>query len=146
MRSPQCACMQRIDKSMPSNKYLKLTEGLTRRQASWLIQLRTGHAPLQAHLHRIQGPEGRFTSVHTLRKGTRDGSTLFDHLPSVYGAAEEIGGSRPGGEGHGKAVESRQDFAAPMGVHCGHRSLQMMAGLRGWEVYGRWGASFSGGT
>ena len=38
---------------MPSKKYLKLIEGLSRSKASLLIQLRTGHVPLSSHLHRI---------------------------------------------------------------------------------------------
>lgn len=42
-----------IDDSLPSKSFMKLVSPLPRNQASLLIQLRTGHAPLQAHLHRI---------------------------------------------------------------------------------------------
>ncbi|KAL7277809.1 hypothetical protein ACG7TL_002174 [Trametes sanguinea] len=39
--------------TLPSKKYTKLIASLGRRQACLLIQLRSGHAPLAAHLHRI---------------------------------------------------------------------------------------------
>jgi hypothetical protein len=45
-QSKQHACVSLIDKKLPSNSYLKLVKGLTRRQTSLLIRLRTGHAPL----------------------------------------------------------------------------------------------------
>jgi len=38
---------------MPSPKFRKDTWHLSRRQAALLIQLRTGHVPLNKHLHRI---------------------------------------------------------------------------------------------
>ena len=44
----------RLDPTMPSNKFATLTSNLPRRHASVLIQLRTGHAPLNHHLARIQ--------------------------------------------------------------------------------------------
>lgn len=46
--------MSRIDGSLPSRKFLQLIGPLPRRHATLLFQLRTGHAPLQAHLHRIK--------------------------------------------------------------------------------------------
>lgn len=52
--SKQHARMEKIDPSMSSATYHKLIAQLPRRHAALLIQLRTGHAPLQAHLHRIQ--------------------------------------------------------------------------------------------
>ncbi|KAH9838262.1 uncharacterized protein C8Q71DRAFT_856224 [Rhodofomes roseus] len=52
--SPRAEKMDRIDSGMPSNAYRKLAERLPRRHASILIQLRTEHAPLQRHLHRIR--------------------------------------------------------------------------------------------
>jgi ribonuclease HI len=75
VESPRGAQMKKIDSSMPSGKFLKLTSSISRRQASLLIQLRTGHAPLQAYLHRIQRAEspmcthcerGRETTLHYL--------------------------------------------------------------------------------
>ena len=52
--SPRRPRMDDIDKTMPSAKFLQLTEGLSRHKASLLIQLRSGHAPLQAHLFRMR--------------------------------------------------------------------------------------------
>jgi ribonuclease HI len=56
-RSPRFRKMQEIDRSLPSGKFLKLTENLSRHQASLLMQLRTGHAPLQDHLYRLRKAE-----------------------------------------------------------------------------------------
>ncbi|KAG2129734.1 hypothetical protein DEU56DRAFT_741184 [Suillus clintonianus] len=42
---------------MPSANYLKLTNGLPKRQSSIYIQLRTRHIPLNYHLHRINKSE-----------------------------------------------------------------------------------------
>ncbi|KAG2052019.1 hypothetical protein BDR06DRAFT_938349 [Suillus hirtellus] len=38
---------------MPSEKYIKLVNGLPKRTSSIYIQLRTRHIPLNHHLHRI---------------------------------------------------------------------------------------------
>jgi len=38
---------------MPSSNFRKDTQGLEQWQVSLLIQMRTGHIPLQAYLHRI---------------------------------------------------------------------------------------------
>ncbi|PIL29086.1 hypothetical protein GSI_09134 [Ganoderma sinense ZZ0214-1] len=42
-----------IDPALPSPKYMKSIKSLSRRQAAVLFQLHSGHAPLNAHLHRI---------------------------------------------------------------------------------------------
>ena len=49
--SPRYARMVKIDPSLPSKKYIKATSNLTTAQAILLTQLRTGHAPLNKHLH-----------------------------------------------------------------------------------------------
>ncbi|KAJ3473536.1 hypothetical protein NLI96_g12952 [Meripilus lineatus] len=46
--------MKFIDPTMPSPKFLKSISNLTRPQAAIITQLRTGHAPLNEHLHRIK--------------------------------------------------------------------------------------------
>ena len=46
-----------IDASLPSNNYLHIVDQLHRNQASLLTQLRTGHIPLNAILHRIKRSE-----------------------------------------------------------------------------------------
>ncbi|PSR73744.1 hypothetical protein PHLCEN_2v10434 [Hermanssonia centrifuga] len=51
--SPRWAKMNNIDPKLPSKRYGVLIAGLPRRHASILFQLRTGHAPLRKHLHKI---------------------------------------------------------------------------------------------
>jgi hypothetical protein len=43
-----------LGSSAPSDKFLKLTAHLPRKLTSILAQLKTGHAPLAKHLHRIK--------------------------------------------------------------------------------------------
>lgn len=45
--------MKKTDPKSPSTKYIDLVTPLPRKLASVLSQLRTGHAPLAKHLHRI---------------------------------------------------------------------------------------------
>jgi ribonuclease HI len=52
-RCPRYQRTVKIDKSLPSKKFLSLVQQLPRTKASLLLQLRTGHAPLNKHLHRI---------------------------------------------------------------------------------------------
>ena len=42
------------DPSLPSKSFMKLIGGLQKRQAGLYTQLRTGHAPLNRHLHRYR--------------------------------------------------------------------------------------------
>ena len=51
--SPQCAAQRRIDPSIPSSKFQALIQGLPRCHASLLMQLQSGHTPLNKHLHHI---------------------------------------------------------------------------------------------
>ena len=44
---------EQIDEDFPFTKYRKLRNGLTREQASVVMQIRCGHIPLNAYLHRI---------------------------------------------------------------------------------------------
>ena len=54
--SPRVHRFKQIDSSLPSLKFLKLISELdiSRKGASWLFQLRSGHIPLNAYLHRIK--------------------------------------------------------------------------------------------
>ena len=45
--------MRQVDPALPSTRFQKLVAPLPRRNVSLLIQLRTGHAPLNHHLHTI---------------------------------------------------------------------------------------------
>ena len=52
-KSPQRGCMDKIDTKLPSHSFLAATNHLSRAETSVLMQLRTGHIPLNAFLHRI---------------------------------------------------------------------------------------------
>ena len=52
-KSPRHARISRIDPTMPSNGFRKLMAGLSRSQASIIMQLRTGHVLLRKHLSQI---------------------------------------------------------------------------------------------
>jgi ribonuclease HI len=52
--SPRYARMAKIDNTIPSGKYNEMTMDFTRAQTSLITQLRTGHVPLNSHLHRIK--------------------------------------------------------------------------------------------
>jgi hypothetical protein len=51
--SPRYAKLRYVVGRMPSKHFLGLTAELPRKKASLLFQLRSGHIPLRAHLHRI---------------------------------------------------------------------------------------------
>ncbi|QRV88338.1 ribonuclease H-like protein [Ceratobasidium sp. AG-Ba] len=51
--SDASARIRAIDESTPSNAFHKLAQTMPRRHASLLVQLRTGHVPLNAYLHRF---------------------------------------------------------------------------------------------
>lgn len=53
-KSPRFGKINRIDATLPSSQYRKMIKSLPRKHASVLTQLRTGHAPLNQHLHRIK--------------------------------------------------------------------------------------------
>jgi hypothetical protein len=55
--SPRHNMLKKIDNSAPSDKFQKLISDLPRRHASLLVQLRTGHAPLNKHLAKIKAVE-----------------------------------------------------------------------------------------
>ena len=91
--SPQRRKMAKIDAKLPSPAFLRATDDLTRVQVSVLIQLRTGHAPLNAFLHRIgkvdspryQACLGADKTVHHF---------LFDcptHVHAQYALARKLG-------------------------------------------------------
>lgn len=46
-----------IDQSLPGPSFGKMISGIPRRSASLILQLRTGHAPINLHLHRIGAAE-----------------------------------------------------------------------------------------
>ena len=52
-QSPQYSRLSKINHFFPSNKYRKLTRELSWAQSSIVMQLRSGHTPLNTYLHRI---------------------------------------------------------------------------------------------
>jgi hypothetical protein len=52
-QSPRRERMERMDKSFPFTRFRQLLHGFTRAQCSLLIQIRSGHIPLNAHLFRL---------------------------------------------------------------------------------------------
>lgn len=52
-KSPRYERLRKIDPSVPSKHYANLTAKLSRRHSSLIFQFRTGHAPLNKHLNRI---------------------------------------------------------------------------------------------
>ncbi|KIJ39724.1 hypothetical protein M422DRAFT_174834, partial [Sphaerobolus stellatus SS14] len=52
--------IQRVDANAPATAYRRTVRSLSRRQTSILTQLRTGHNPLNHHLHRIGARETPF--------------------------------------------------------------------------------------
>lgn len=56
-KSPCFSLISSVDKSLPSNKYLKLVEPLDWRQSTILTQLHTGHILLNRHLFHIRREE-----------------------------------------------------------------------------------------
>ncbi|KAF8237041.1 hypothetical protein L208DRAFT_1520421, partial [Tricholoma matsutake] len=55
--SPRYALLNPINKSLPSNKFLKLINKLDRCQSAIITHLPTGHSPLNQHLFRIHHSE-----------------------------------------------------------------------------------------
>jgi ribonuclease HI len=56
-KSPQWKKLRHVDPTMPSKRYRKMADSLPHKQASLLIQLRTGHAPLNKHLFNIKSAD-----------------------------------------------------------------------------------------
>ena len=52
-RSPRRGCLAKTDTKIPGHSFIEATDGLTRAQASMLMQLRTGHVLLNWFLHCI---------------------------------------------------------------------------------------------
>jgi len=53
-KSPRYERMTKFDPKSPASNFMKIAAKLSRQQASTLIQLHSGHAPLQAYLHHFK--------------------------------------------------------------------------------------------
>ncbi|CAG7850111.1 SubName: Full=Uncharacterized protein {ECO:0000313/EMBL:CCA77176.1} [Serendipita indica DSM 11827] len=74
-----------IDETMPSNKYLQITDELTRAEAAALIQLRTGHIGLNKHLNRINRADAPWCPH--CGEGNAENITHLLHICPAYNAA-----------------------------------------------------------
>lgn len=70
--SPRYARTRRIDPSLPSNKFLRLAGTLPKSRTSLLVQLRSGHIPLNRHLFRL----GKVDTARCPTCGTEDETVL----------------------------------------------------------------------
>ena len=59
VESPRADRIKHIDATMPSKNFLKTTSDpkLSRKGASWIYQLRSGHFPLNVYLHKFKRTE-----------------------------------------------------------------------------------------
>jgi hypothetical protein len=116
-KSRQWRKLRTIDPTMPSNRYQKIIDGLSRKHAGLLTQLRTGHAPLNKHLYTTKcadspvcpACEDAHETVHhlllscpvyerhrremfyTLRRGSRTLATLLAHPKAIKHVFKFIG-------------------------------------------------------
>jgi ribonuclease HI len=74
--SPRYRKLKYIDSSLPSKKFIQNTSSLSRVQTSLLVQLRTGHLPLNLHLFRIK----RADSPSCTHCGDTVFETVFHYL------------------------------------------------------------------
>ena len=108
-KAPQWRKLCHVDPSMPSKRYRMIADSLPRKNASLLIQLRTGHAPLNQHLFNMKladtpicpACQDAHETVHhyllscpvykqhrqhlfyTLNRGSRSLTTLLSHPKAI---------------------------------------------------------------
>ena len=75
-KSPRFPHLSGLNPSLPSKAFMKLTGSLRKRQAGLYIQLRTGHAPLNKHLHRFK----RSDTPNCLQCGEATPETVHHYL------------------------------------------------------------------
>jgi len=76
--SPRCRRMERIDTTFPFNDFCKRHCKLTQGQASTLFQIRSGHFPLNAYLHRINRSETKYCQRCEPEEGAQE--ETVDHF------------------------------------------------------------------
>jgi hypothetical protein len=97
--SPRKERFSRIDPDFPFNKFRKKLFKLSRNQSSLIMQLRTGHIPLNVHLRRIA-------------KADSDKCTRCAGMPGVNQVPETVGHFLFDCQAHD---EARQDLIAKIG-------------------------------
>ncbi|PPQ75777.1 hypothetical protein CVT25_013428, partial [Psilocybe cyanescens] len=75
--SPRAARFKQVDPEFTFAKFRKVSFCLNRAQSSLLVQVRTGHIPLNAHLHRInKSPSNKCPNCRERRGGERAVETV----------------------------------------------------------------------
>jgi len=67
--SPRRTRMELVDKTFPFKEFERIRNGLTRAQSSLLLQIRSGHIPLNAHLFRLQCVDSDKCQACATRRG-----------------------------------------------------------------------------
>jgi ribonuclease HI len=78
--SPRRMRMEQIDKAFPFKKFRKIQNDLTRAQSSLLLQIRSGHIPLNAHLYRLKCVDTDICQACTTRRGTSPAKETITHF------------------------------------------------------------------
>jgi len=141
--SPQWRKLRHVDSTMPSNRYRKMADSLSRKHSGLLIQLRTGHAPLNKHLYNIKSAdtpicpacEDAHETVHhfllscpvyerhrrdlffKLRRGSRSLATLLANPNAIKHTFKFIGKT-----GRFKATHGDLDIPDDLDVNSGGRN------------------------
>jgi ribonuclease HI len=142
-KSPQWRKLRQVDPTMPSNRYRKMADSISRKHSSLLIQLRTGHAPLNKHLFNMKcadspicpACEDAYETVHhflltcpayerhrrnlffTLRRGSRSLATMLSHPKTIKQVFKFIGRT-----GRFKATHGDLDIPDDVDVNSGGRN------------------------
>ena len=129
--------------TMPSNQYRKMANSISRKHSSLLIQLRTGHAPLNKHLFNMKctdspicpACEDTYKTVHhflltcpayerhrrdlffTLQRGSRSLATMLSHPKTIKQVFKFIGKT-----GRFKATHGDLDIPNDVDVNSGGRN------------------------
>jgi len=72
--------MEQIDKNFPFKKFRKMQYHLTRAQSSLLLQLRSGHIPLNAHLYRLKCADTDTCQACSTRRGASPAKEMVTHF------------------------------------------------------------------
>jgi ribonuclease HI len=93
-KSPRYPRIKDMDSTLPSPAYLKLVADLPRKHCAILFQLRSGHAPLAQHLHRVQKAESPVCPCCNMRNETVGHFLLFCPAHEVAREAMYFEGGR----------------------------------------------------
>jgi hypothetical protein len=72
--------MECIDDTFPSNSDRKRQYELSREHASYLIQVKSGHLPLNIYLRRIKKADSKLCQAYLIKQGERGRKDQAFHL------------------------------------------------------------------